>query len=544
MLHLRKPSAALTVSPSALVLLAAFLLLSRGLTLPAALLSAALCHELAHALTLHALHTPPRRLTLSATGAELYVPDLHRLSYGGELLAVAAGPGCNLLLWALLSSVGGEALAPFAGAHLILGALNLLPVRPMDGGRLLWLLTALCTEPYTADRVAYAVGAVASAALLVLCLYLTLTTGAGLFLLPGVLWLAVKGVLPNGAKPDKISCYKEIAPPPTLRRAGRGEDYTMDKRLERILPRVQKACPLRGRRIQRHPQGQGGGRHPHRLLLPGYLRDRYVQPGYAYPLRRNEQYPRRLVRARVRSLGRHGGRAASGGNAPFALESGDPITDYDIVALLRWLRDGLSRHPQYAGPGPIPLHAADRTGLTPLVIAGGTAMYNAEPLTDFIDLVSLGEGEDVTVELVELHRRARREGWSKADFLRAAARLDGIYVPSLYDVTYHDDGTVASITPRDGAPAVVTKRIVHDMDKSYFPVNTIVPPPRSSRTASPWSCSGAASAAAASVRRAMSTARSAIAAATSAPTTASAPATTPAIRRSRSPACPPATTRR
>jgi stage IV sporulation protein FB len=122
---------------------------------------------------------------------------------------VAAGPGCNLLLWALLSLTGWPPLAPFAGAHLILGALNLLPVRPMDGGRLLWLLTALCTEPYTADRVAYAVGAVASAALLVLCLYLTLTTGAGLFLLPGVLWLAVKGVLPNGAKPDKISCYKK-----------------------------------------------------------------------------------------------------------------------------------------------------------------------------------------------------------------------------------------------------------------------------------------------------------------------------------------------
>ena len=179
------------------------------MTLPAALLSAALCHELAHVLTLHALHAPPRRLTLSASGAELYVPDLHRLSYGGELLAVAAGSGCNLLLWALLSLTGWPPLTPFAGAHLILGALNLLPVRPMDGGRLLWLLTALCTEPYTADRVAYAVGAVASAALLVLCLYLTLTTGAGLFLLPGVLWLAVKGVLPNGAKPDKINCYKK-----------------------------------------------------------------------------------------------------------------------------------------------------------------------------------------------------------------------------------------------------------------------------------------------------------------------------------------------
>ena len=159
----------------------------------------------------------------------------------------------------------------------------------------------------------------------------------------------------------------------------------------------------------------------------------------------------------------------------FALESGDPITDYDIVAFSVGYEMAFPAILNMLDLAHIPLHAADRTGLTPLVIAGGTAMYNAEPLADFIDLVSLGEGEDVTVELVELHRRARREGWSKADFLRAAARLDGIYVPSLYDVTYHDDGTVASITPRDGAPAVVTKRIVHNMDKSYFPVNTIVP---------------------------------------------------------------------
>lgn len=204
-----KCPAALTVSPSALVLLAAFLLFSRSFTLPAAILSAALCHELAHVLTLHLLGAPPGRLTLSASGAELYVPGLRRLSYGGELLAVAAGPLCNLLLWVLLSLTGMVPLAPFAGAHLLLGVLNLLPVRPMDGGRLLWLLTALCTEPFTADRVSYRVGAIVSAALLALCLYLTASTGGGLFLLPGALWLAVKGVLPNGEKPDKINCYKK-----------------------------------------------------------------------------------------------------------------------------------------------------------------------------------------------------------------------------------------------------------------------------------------------------------------------------------------------
>ena len=159
----------------------------------------------------------------------------------------------------------------------------------------------------------------------------------------------------------------------------------------------------------------------------------------------------------------------------FALESGDPITDFDIVAFSVGYEMAFTAILNMLDLAKIPLRSAQRDGLTPLVIAGGTAMYNAEPITDFIDLVSLGEGEDITVELVELHRKARREGWSKAEFLRAAAHLDGIYVPSLYDISYHDDGTVSAITPRDGAPAVVTKRIVHDMDKAYFPVNTIVP---------------------------------------------------------------------
>ena len=159
----------------------------------------------------------------------------------------------------------------------------------------------------------------------------------------------------------------------------------------------------------------------------------------------------------------------------FALESGDPITNFDIVAFSVGYEMAFTAILNMLDLAKIPLRSAQRDGLTPLVIAGGTAMYNAEPIADFIDLVSLGEGENITVELVELHRKARREGWNKAEFLRAAAQLDGIYVPSLYDISYHDDGTVSAITPRDGAPAVVTKRIVHDMNKAYFPVNTIVP---------------------------------------------------------------------
>ena len=131
----------------------------------------------------------------------------------------------------------------------------------------------------------------------------------------------------------------------------------------------------------------------------------------------------------------------------FALESGQPITDFDIVAFSVGYEMAFPAILNMLDLAGIPIHSAERTGLTPLVIAGGTAMYNAEPIADFIDLVSLGEGEDITVELVELHRKARREGWSKMQFLRAAAQLPGIYVPSLYEVTYHDDGTVAEITP-------------------------------------------------------------------------------------------------
>ena len=159
----------------------------------------------------------------------------------------------------------------------------------------------------------------------------------------------------------------------------------------------------------------------------------------------------------------------------FALESGEPIADFDIVAFSVGYEMAFTAILNMLDLAGIPLHSAERTGLTPLVIAGGTAMYNAEPIADFVDIVSLGEGEDVTVELIELHRKARKEGWSKAEFLHRAAQVSGLYVPSLYDVEYNPDGTVKEIIPRDGAPKVVRKRIVEDMDKSYYPAKTIVP---------------------------------------------------------------------
>ena len=160
----------------------------------------------------------------------------------------------------------------------------------------------------------------------------------------------------------------------------------------------------------------------------------------------------------------------------WALESGDSVGAFDIVAFsvgYEMAYPALLNMLDLAG---IPLRAEDRgTELRPLVIAGGTAMYNAEPLADFIDLACIGEGEEELPELITLYRRAKAEGWDKPRFLREAAHMEGIYVPSLYDVTYHDDGTVAAITPRDGAPARVQKRIIKNMDGAYFPEKSIVP---------------------------------------------------------------------
>ena len=160
----------------------------------------------------------------------------------------------------------------------------------------------------------------------------------------------------------------------------------------------------------------------------------------------------------------------------WALESGDSVGEFDIVAFSVGYEMAYTALLNMLDLSGIPLRAEDRgTALKPLVIAGGTAMYNAEPLADFIDLACIGEGEEELPELIALYRRAKAEGWDKPRFLWAASRIEGIYVPSLYDVAYRDDGTVAAITAKDGAPEKVRKRIIQHMDGAYFPEKSIVP---------------------------------------------------------------------
>ena len=123
----------------------------------------------------------------------------------------------------------------------------------------------------------------------------------------------------------------------------------------------------------------------------------------------------------------------------------------------------------------IPLRAKERTGLKNIVFAGGVCTFNPEPLADFIDFFSLGEGEESTVEIVSLYDRAKAENWSKDQFLLAVSKIDGVYVPSFYEHIYNEDGTLKEIKPLNGAPETITKRIVENLDNAYFPTKMIVP---------------------------------------------------------------------
>jgi radical SAM family uncharacterized protein len=165
----------------------------------------------------------------------------------------------------------------------------------------------------------------------------------------------------------------------------------------------------------------------------------------------------------------------SAGLPLYALESGDSLDRFDALAFSVGYEMAYTTVLDMIDQAGLPLRSAERSDLLPLVFAGGSAAVNAEPMADFIDLFVIGEGEEMNNELLALLHTAKLEGWSKPDFLRKAAQIGGVYVPSLYDITYNEDGTVASITAKEGAPERVTKRIVLDLDSAPYPVNPIVP---------------------------------------------------------------------
>lgn len=159
----------------------------------------------------------------------------------------------------------------------------------------------------------------------------------------------------------------------------------------------------------------------------------------------------------------------------YGLESGDPISQFDIVGFSLGYEMAYTNVLNMLDLAGLPIRTEERGAEHPLIVAGGSCAYNPEPLAPFIDVFSIGEGEEALVELVQCCRVGRDHGWSRKELLRRLAKIPGLYVPSLYQVTYNEDGTLSELIPEKGAPALITKRIVRDMDHAYFPVKTIIP---------------------------------------------------------------------
>ena len=159
----------------------------------------------------------------------------------------------------------------------------------------------------------------------------------------------------------------------------------------------------------------------------------------------------------------------------WALESQEPVKDFDMIAFTIGYEMSYSNIVNMLRLSGVPIHSAQRQGLHNMVFAGGVCAFNPEPLAEFIDFFSTGEGEDSTVEIVSLYQKAKREAWSKEQFLWEVSKIQGVYVPSFYTHEYNPDGTLKAVIAREGAPKVVTKRIVENLDTAYFPTKMIVP---------------------------------------------------------------------
>lgn len=160
----------------------------------------------------------------------------------------------------------------------------------------------------------------------------------------------------------------------------------------------------------------------------------------------------------------------------YGLESLEPIKDFDFIGFTIQYEMCYTNILNMLDLAGVPVKAFNRTALAPIVVAGGPCVCNPEPLVDFIDIFIIGEGEEVNLELMDLYAEMKKKGASKQEFLEAAAEIDGIYVPSLYDVSYNEDGTVKTFTPNNAhAKPVVRKRIIKDFDKVFYPDSFVVP---------------------------------------------------------------------
>lgn len=160
----------------------------------------------------------------------------------------------------------------------------------------------------------------------------------------------------------------------------------------------------------------------------------------------------------------------------FTLENKEPIKNFDFLGFTLQYEMSYTNILNMLHLGGIPILSADREDEDPFVIAGGPCAYNPEPLADIIDFFVIGEGEEVTLEILDMYKDFKKSKGSRENFLRQVSKIEGVYVPSFYQVHYNEDGTIKAMIPLvEEAPRIIKKRIVEDLNKIYFPDKLIVP---------------------------------------------------------------------
>ena len=249
----------------------------------------------------------------------------------------------------------------------------------------------------------------------------------------------------------------------------------MDKRLERILPKVQKPARYTGGEYNQIIKNKDEVELRLAFCFPDTYEIGMSNLGMGILYSTMNELPYVWCERVYAPWGDMYEQMKQNGVALYALESGDPISEHDVLAFSIGYEMAYSTVLDMMDMAGIPIHSADREDLLPLVIAGGTAALNPEPMADFIDIFLLGEGEEMNNELLALLRTAKAEGWPKQAFLEKASQIGGVYVPSFYKPVYNDDFTINHFDVHPGAPEKVTKRIIADMNSVHFPLSPIVP---------------------------------------------------------------------
>lgn len=249
----------------------------------------------------------------------------------------------------------------------------------------------------------------------------------------------------------------------------------MDKRLERILPRVQKPARYTGGEYNQIIKDKAKVELRMALCFPDTYEIGMSNLGTRILYGSINELDGVWCERCYAPWGDMEGEMRAAGVPLFALESGDPLSEFDALGFSLGYEMAYTTVLNMLDMAGIPIHSGDRGELLPLVFAGGTSCCNPEPMADFFDLCVIGEGEEMDNELLELLLTAKRENWAKEAFLLRAAEIQGVYVPRFYTPSYNADGTISSFEVRPGAPETVVKRIVTDFENSYFPTAPVVP---------------------------------------------------------------------